>query len=151
LPPGRHIIFLFLNSTKEVLGLRKSVLTLALCLAALLILVAPAQAGSFRLHLKAPGHHPTVGEKWPIKVTAKKRSGKPVRGKAIYRFLYQGQVVATRSPYPHSRKPYPFRGHFKDVVHWPKRSVGIPLTFRVVVKTKRNGKKHVDYKVRVQS
>jgi hypothetical protein len=132
--------------------LRKRVVAVGLCAAALLIPVATAQAGSFVLHLKAPGHHPHAGKKWPIRVSARKHSGKPLHGKALYKFLYQGHVVRTTSPYgAHSTKPYPFFGHYKDVVRWPRRSVGIPLTFRVVVKTKTHGKKHVDYKVRVRN
>jgi hypothetical protein len=133
-------------------GVPKRLLACALCAAFLLIPTAPAQAGSFVLHLKAPGHHPRAGHKWPVKVSARKRSGRPLHAHAVYKFLYHGQVVATRSPYgKHSRKPYPFFGHFRDVVRWPKRSVGIPLTFRVVVKAKHHGKKHRDYRVRVRN
>ena len=129
--------------------MRIRIVAVVLCAAALLVPAATAQAG-FSLHLRAPGHHPKAGEKWPIRVSAKKR-GNPIHAKAVYKFLYQGQVVATRSPYPHSRRPYPFFGHFRDVVRWPKRAVGIPLKFRVVVKSHRYGKEHVDYRVRVRS
>lgn len=130
----------------------KRVLVCVACVAALLIAAAPADAGSFVLRLKAPGHHPHAGKKWPIKVSAKSHSGRPLHAKAIYRFVYQGQVVRTTSPYgKHSQKPYPFRGHYRDVVRWPKRSVGFPLKFRVVVKARHHGKKHVDYRVRVRN
>jgi len=132
--------------------LSRRVLAVVLCAAALLIAVAPAQAGAWVLHLKAPGHHPHAGEKWPIKVSARTSSGKPLHATALYKFLYQGQVVATRSPYGrHSHKPYPFFGHFRDVIRWPKRSVGIPLTFRVVVDPKRHAPKHRDYDVVVRN
>jgi hypothetical protein len=132
--------------------LRRVLLATALCAGALLVPAAPALAGSFVLHLKAPGHHPKAGKKWPVKVSAKTHSGKPLHAHALYKFLFQGQVVRTTSPYgAHSTKPYPFFGHYRDVVHWPKRSAGVPLTFRVVVKARHHGKRHVDYKVRVRS
>jgi hypothetical protein len=38
---------------------------------------------------------------------------------------------------------------FRDRIEFPERSVGIPLTFRVVVRTKY-GLKNVNYKVTVQ-
>ncbi len=131
--------------------MRRPVFATALCAAALLALVAAPQAGAFISHLKAPGHHPKAGEPWKIKVTATTRSGKALRATALYKYLYNGQVVGTASPYSrHSTKPYPFRGHFRDTLHWPKRAVGFRLTFRVVVDTRHHGTEHDDYWVRVQ-
>jgi hypothetical protein len=153
--PPVHIIGF--SATKEVPLLRRCALPVALCAALLVITTAPA--GAFVAHLKAPTHHPKAGKPWRIKVSARKRSGKPVRAKATYKFIYKGQVVATRYPSPHNRgcpntgerhKPWRFKGSYRDTVCWPKRSVGIRLKFRVLIKTKHQ-KKHVDYKVRVKN
>jgi len=126
---------------------------ISLCAAAVLLIAAPAQAGAWNLTLKAPGHHPTAGEPWPIKVGAHTRSGKPLRATAIYKFLFNGVVVGTSSPYGRrSTKPYPFKGSFRDTLRWPKKAVGYRLTFRVVVKARHvnHRRKHVDYWVRVR-
>lgn len=131
---------------------RRTVLP-ALAAGALLVPTAPAAAASFRAHLKAPGHHPHAGRKWRIKVTVHSRSGRPLRASAYYQFLYAGQVVSTQYPSPHApprHTPYHFKGHYRDPIRWPKRSVGYPLTFRVVVKAGHRGTKHLDYKVRVR-
>jgi hypothetical protein len=122
-----------------------------------------ADAASFVARLKAPGHHPEAGKRWTIKVTARTRSGKPVRARAYYQFLYGGQVVSTQYPSPRSRpgacpgsdacrdSPYPFRGSYRDpTIIWPRRSVGYRLTFRVVVKAKKRGTRKLDYWVRVR-
>ena len=37
-----------------------------------------------------------------------------------------------------------------EAILWPKRAVGIPLVFRVVVSVKGHGKQHRDYKVTVR-
>jgi hypothetical protein len=135
---------------------RRRAVVIALCAALLLITAAPADA--FVAHLKAPTHHPKANKPWRIKVTARTRSGKPLRAKASYRFLYHGQVVATRYPSPHNKacpnrgerhKPWRFKGSYRDTICWPKRSVGIRLTFRVVVKVHHH-KQNLDYKVRVK-
>jgi hypothetical protein len=129
---------------------RIRVLAVAMPVVALLILAAPAQA--FIAHLHALGHHPTECEKWPIRVSAHTRSGKPLRATALYHYLYNGQVVGTASPYGrNSTKPYPFKGHFRDVLRFPTESVGISLVFRVVIATKHHGKEHIDYPIKVRS
>jgi hypothetical protein len=136
--------------------LRRRAIVAALCAALLLITAAPANA--FVAHLHAPSHHPKVNKPWRIKVTARSRSGKALHAKASYKFVYHGQVVATRYPSPHNtscpnrgerHKPWRFKGSYKDTICWPKRSVGIRLKFRVVVKAHHH-KKNLDYKVRVK-
>jgi len=126
----------------------------ALSAAALLIPAASAQAAGFVVHLKAPGHHPKVGKPWKITVTAtRKGSGKPVHAAAFYQFLARGSVVSTQYPAPHggrATKPYHFFGKYTDALKFPKRSVGQPLTFRVVVRAGPLGTRHVDYKVRIE-
>ena len=129
----------------------------------LLVPASVAEAASFVARLKAPGHHPKAGKRWTIKVSARTRSGKPVRARAYYQFLYGGQVVSTQYPSPRSRpgqcpggsgcrrSPYPFRGSYRDpTIVWPRRAVGYRLTFRVVVKTKTRGTRKVGYWVRVR-
>lgn len=83
---------------------------------------------------------------WPITVTAR-RNGKPISGKIYYQFLSFGRIVACRTV----KKPYHprFTGTFHDRIEFPKRAIGLPLTFRVVLRTKY-GLKNLDYKVTVQ-
>ena len=88
----------------------------------------------FVVHLGAPGHHPKVGEPWRIKVSAQTRSGRDIHAAALYKFLYNGQVVSTQYPSPHSgpkgperHRPYRFFGSFIDRLYFPERAVGIPL------------------------
>jgi hypothetical protein len=146
-----------LPATEEVPPLRRRALALALCTALLVASAAPAEA--FVAHLRAPTHHPKAGKAWRIKVTARTRSGRALRAKASYKFLYHGQVVATRYPSPNNRrcpnsgerhKPWRFKGSYRDTICWPRRSVGVRLKFRVVIRA-QNHKQHVDYKVRVKN
>lgn len=122
-------------------------------------LVAPAAAGgagSFVAHLSAPNHRPLANKLWPITVTAKTASGKPLRAVAWYEFYFSGQRVALAHPTPKTpcdaktdTRPMPvaFTGTLKDRLLWPPRSEGIPLTLRVVVKVKGRGVKKLDWKV----
>jgi hypothetical protein len=121
--------------------------------------LAPSQAlaAAFVATLKAPNHHPTAGKLWYITVTAKSNSGRALRATAYYEYYYNGQKVATRNPSPWDPKdqsggprPYSFKGSYRDGILWPKRSVGIPLTFRVVVKVKGLGTRRMDWKVVVR-
>jgi len=68
--------------------------------------------------------------------------GRPLPAVVHYQFLFAGRVVAERSTYR-------FRGRFRDVVTWPRRSIGIPLTFRAAITTKL-GKRNLDYPVTVR-
>ena len=133
-------------------------------IAGLLILPSSAHAAPFVATLKAPTHHPKANRLWPITVTARTRSGKALHATATYKFLYNGQVVQTTYPSPKAdpnsacskkgtcrHSPYPFRGRFRDPsIVWPARSVGFPLTFRVIVAVKGMGRVNLDYAVRVR-
>ena len=124
---------------------------------------APAKATPCVAKLKAPGHRPKAGRRWPITVTCVTRSGKPVHATALYQFVYQGQVVATRYPSPRAdpnsrcsrngtcrHSPYPFTGRMHDPTFtWPRRAVGFPLTLRVVVRVRGKGAINLDYAVKV--
>jgi hypothetical protein len=136
-------------------------LTGLLAAAAVLAPAQAAPAASFRAHLSAPTHHPRACHRWKITVTARTASGRALRATAVYKFLFQGQVVSTQYPSPRSRasctsaarrhSPWPFTGRFTDsTIMWPRRSVGIPLTFRVVVRVAHRGTKNLDYRVRVR-
>lgn len=126
--------------------------------AGLLLAIAAALAGpasasaacSWSARLQAPTHHPKVDKRWPVTVTT---SLKNVRTTAYYAFLFRGRVVQRREIDPHHQasghKRFAFRGRFRDpTVTWPKRSLGFPLTFRVVLHN-RCGTKHLDYVVTV--
>lgn len=142
----------------------RSVALFALAAAALLPAGTAHAAAPCVATLKAPTHHPKAGRTWPITVTCRTRSGKPVRATAIYQFVFQGQVVATRYPSPTANprsacsqagtcrhSPWPFRGRMYDpTFEWPKRAVGIPLTLRVVVTVPRHGSVRLNYAVRVR-
>lgn len=105
---------------------------------------ADARRAPFVAKLYAPGHHPKADKRWPITVTARTYSRKPLSGHVSYEFLHGGQVVARRSNYR-------FRnGRFHDATFtWPKRAAGIALTLQVVVRT-RAGTVRLPYAVRVR-
>ena len=136
---------------------------LAAAAVAVLVPAAPAAAGPCKL--RAPTHHPKANKRWPITVSCYTASGRALRATAVYQFVYNGQVVATRWPSPHAdpnsacskngtcrHTPYPFTGRFRDgTFTWPRRSVGISLTFRVVVRVRHGGTYNLNYAVRVHA
>jgi hypothetical protein len=123
--------------------MRRFVLVLTLAIAACAA-IAPVAQARLSVTLHATTHHPKAGKNWPITITA--RNGrKRVCGHVHYVFLFRGRVVGRRNPGVGSR----FCGTFRDPrVVFPRRAVGIPLTFRAVVDT-RLGQRNLDYSVRV--
>jgi hypothetical protein len=117
----------------------------------MLAAAAPASgACSWSAKLHATTHKPHVGKKWPIRVTT---SLSGVRTSAYYAFLFKGRQVSKQEINPHSSAPgtkrFYFTGKFRDpTIVWPKRALGFPLTFRVVLKN-RCGTKNLDYTVTV--
>jgi hypothetical protein len=108
-------------------------------------------SGPLVARLSAPGHSPKVGD-WPITVTLTK-GGRPVRGHISYVFLLDRQVVGKqpvgKPPVaPGGARSPNFVGRFHDVLIWPARAVGIPLTLRVVVKS-AYGTRNLDWAVKV--
>lgn len=85
-------------------------------------------------------HHPTVGQKWPLQITAT-QSGHGVRATVKYEYLFNGKVVAVRSHYT-------FTGHFSDALVFPASAIHEPLTFRAVV-TAGSATVNLDYAVEV--
>jgi hypothetical protein len=123
---------------------RSTLSVLAAGLTALaLALPAPAAAASLTAHLQAPNHSPVVGKKWYITVTVTD-NGKKIGGSVRYEFLFAGMVVSTQPG--HSFKA----GVYHDWLLFPKKSVGYPLTLRVVVKTS-DGTANLDWKVNVKA
>ena len=144
--------------------MHKRALIPTLAAAAMLAPATAASAASFAATLSAPTHHPKANRFWPVTVTAKTHSGKPLHATATYQFVYQGQVVQTRYPSPNANptsacskagtcrhSPWPFYGRMRDGSFvWPARAVGIPLTLRVVVTVKGRGTVRLNYAVRVR-
>ena len=106
---------------------------------------APASAAcSYTAKLRAPTHHPRATHRWPITVTV----SRSLRTSAHYEFFYNGQRVATR--YVRYNKRFAFRRRFRDpTITWPKRAIGIPLSFHVVLHN-ACGTKHLRYAVKVR-
>ena len=130
--------------------MRRAAFILILCSAVVLPTTASA-ACHWSATLHAATHKPRAGQHWPIRVTT---SLKNVRTSAYYQFVFGNRVVAKREINPKSdapgKKRFHFRGSFRDgTVTWPKRSTGIPLTFRVVLHN-RCGTKRLNYKVVVR-
>ncbi|HEY2637917.1 MAG TPA: hypothetical protein VGI54_11040 [Solirubrobacteraceae bacterium] len=123
--------------------MRRFVPLSVLVIAALAVLAPVAQA-KLSVTMHATTHTPKVGKKWPITISAF-NGRKKVCGNVRYAFLFNGKVVGHRNAGVGSG----FCGHFKDPdILWPKRAIGIPLTFRAVVDTKL-GQRNLDYAVKV--
>lgn len=99
-------------------------------------------AAVVRVRVRVPGRRPVAGRPFPITVLASE-NGRPATGRISYGFVVAGQVVARRSNYR-------FRGgRFRDTLRFPTRAVGVPLTLRVFVTTRR-GRGQADVPVRVR-
>jgi hypothetical protein len=134
---------------------RRTALAIVAVSAAALASAPAADAASFVMKLKTPRSQPRVNKGWKITVIARTRSGRALRARAYYQFLYNGQVVSVQYPSPgrppgSAHKPYRFRGRYSDKLVFPPRSRGIPLKLRVVVKVKGRGTKHRDKRIRVR-
>jgi hypothetical protein len=118
--------------------------------AATSVLAAPRAHSAVRwtATLTASGHHPKARKRWPVKIVVKTSGGKPVSGTVQYHFLFNGTVVGTRSCLDHGTAPCPFRGTYRDILHFPMAAVGHPLTLQFVIKT-RFGTKNINYAITV--
>ena len=108
---------------------------------------AHRSTGTFRARLFGSGHHPRAGRAWRIRITVRSTAGHALSASIFYQFLFGGQIVACRSVTAPGR-PH-FRGTFRDVIRWPRRSAGVPLTLRAVVRT-RKGLRNLDYAINVR-
>lgn len=107
--------------------------------------VVSAQAGGMRAALHGENHAPTANKLWHYSVAAIDSSGRPLSGTVDTEFAFGGQVVGRESPPTHPLS----NGRLDDSVTFPARSLGIPLTFRVVVHTKL-GSVTLDWPVKVK-
>ncbi|HET9123533.1 MAG TPA: hypothetical protein VFN65_01460 [Solirubrobacteraceae bacterium] len=90
----------------------------------------PATAAArFTARLHATTHRPRANTKWRITITAT-RGRQKLSGTVRYRYLYNGVQVG-------SSRGGSFRhGVYHDTIIWPSRSIGHPLTFEAVVRTR---------------
>jgi hypothetical protein len=126
---------------------RLRLLLVASALAAVLCVPASAAASDHLVaHLSAPTHHPTAGERWPIRITAHDQDGHRVHAKVRYAYLYKGEVVSRTDPKGDDH----FVGEFEDHhLAWSKRTIGLELTFRAIVDS-HIGQANLDYHVKVE-
>ena len=101
----------------------------------------PTGPSAWSATLTAGTHTPRVGAPWPITIRAA-AGARPLPASVRYQFLFAGRPVASRSHYR-------FRGTFHDTLTWPASAVGIPITFRAIVRTPL-GTKNLDYAVQVR-
>ena len=106
----------------------RSRLVLVLTALALAVPASAVAAAPFTAKLQAPNHSPTAGKKWYITVTATHGRTK-LSGSVKYQFLFQGTVQSTQPGHSFHG------GVFHDWLLFPTKSVGFPLTLRVVVTT----------------
>ncbi len=100
--------------------------------------------GPVRATLRGENHAPVVNRNWSYTVSATDASGHPLEGTVLSEFVFAGQVVGRETPPTHPLK----RGRFTDVLQFPARALGIPLTFQTVVRT-RLGSVTLGWPVRV--
>jgi hypothetical protein len=101
--------------------------------------------GPVRAMLRAPTHTPVVGKNWTYTITATDAAGHPLNGTVLSEFAFAGQVVGREAPPTHRLK----HGRLRDVIQYPARSVGVPLTFYAVVET-RLGKVTLKWPIKVR-
>jgi hypothetical protein len=106
-----------------------------------------AAAPPAKVTLAAPGHSPKINTHWNYTLSVT-RGGKPAAATVTAQIV----VFGTRYPVQFGKNTkdivnWPFKGKFKDYVIWPPSSaVGVPLTFRLTVKTGKT-KKVINYTV----
>jgi hypothetical protein len=86
--------------------------------------------------LVAPGHSPRVKTHWNYSVTVE-RGGKPAAATLTAQIVdpIGGAHPVQFGLSTRDIKAFPFKGTFHDFVIWPAESRGIPLTFRLTVKS----------------
>lgn len=84
-----------------------------------------------RAWLHAGSHRPKAGKLFNYLVLAADSSGHALSGTVDTEFAFNGQVVGHETPPTHALR----NGRLSDDVTFPARSIGIPLSLRVVVHT----------------
>ncbi len=100
--------------------------------------------GPVRATLRGENHSPVVNRNWSYTVTASDASGHPLDGTVLSEFVFAGHVVGRETPPTHPLR----NGRFTDILQFPARALGIPLTFQTVVRT-RLGRVTLGWPVRV--
>jgi Ni/Co efflux regulator RcnB len=100
--------------------------------------------GSLRGWLHADNHAPKAGKAWSYEVLAADSSGHPLAGSTVTEFVFGGSVVGKETPATHTLK----NGLLHDNITYPSRAIGIPLTFRIVLRT-HLGSVTLDWSVKV--
>ena len=88
---------------------------------------AEASAAGIVFTLSAPGHAPRAGRAWPLVVTSTWRGRALPRAGVRVALLQSGRVTARLA------SARLFHGRYRRPIRWPARSVGQPVTLRVVV------------------
>jgi hypothetical protein len=81
--------------------------------------------------LHAANHTPTIGKLWHYSVEAADAGHHALIGTVDTQFLFGGKVVGKENPPTHPLT----NGRLYNAVTFPAPSLGIPLTFEVVVHT----------------
>jgi hypothetical protein len=84
----------------------------------------------------ASGHSPKVKTRWSYSVTVE-RDGKPAAATLTAQIVdpIGGTHPIQFGSTTRDVKAFPFKGSFHDFVIWPAESRGIPLTFRLIVRS----------------
>jgi hypothetical protein len=106
---------------------------------------APVFTRPLHATLVGQNHDPTANKKWAYTVTALDAKGRPLSGKVDTAFAFQGTVVGHETPPVHSLKD----GHLHDVITFPPRAVGEPISVQVVIHTSI-GSMTLDWPVKVK-
>jgi hypothetical protein len=114
-------------------------LRLALVVTLAAAAAATPAAAAVRVTLTASAKAPQVGEAWRWTVTARDGT-KPVAARLKLQILLGDVVVGcwkngamAQCAGATAGEAIPFRGKRTGVIRWPAESVGVPLTFQVVV------------------
>ena len=113
-------------------------------IAAALALPASAAAASFRITPHIANHTPIVNKKWPIELTVT-AGRKRLSGSVRYEFLFDGSVVSHQPGHRFTD------GIYRDTMVFPSRSLGEPLTLRILVTVPAYHRtEHIDWAVRTK-
>jgi hypothetical protein len=93
--------------------------------------VVAGSAGAMRASLHGENHAPKINQPWHYSVLATDASHRPLSGTVDTEFVFGGQVVGHETPPTHPLS----KGRLDDDVTFPGQSLGIQLTFQVVVHT----------------
>ena len=93
---------------------------------------AEVMTGPVRATLHGADHTPVINKNWIYPVTVTDAAGHPLAGTVVSQFAFAGQVVGRETPPIHTLKD----GHLRDVIVFPPRSLGVPLTFQTVIRTR---------------